>query len=230
MVLEDEAIQTENMFSKCLGIKYAKEFYKVFHDSFETKEEGMKHIYQMVKSDGDLTDNQKKLVRTCFIGFIQAMCKDTISIPLIGFVSSKKPNLSKAIKKSRLNRTFNDLYSIVYKSGFDFDSYYLPDIVRAFSVAFGYHLTNKDSLSEDYDILFTAALSRYAFSISPYDYANIWYIMNIMNNLSTLSYCTQETVDKYPWILDCARNYIKMINYIVVLEHNRLKEVNSTSH
>ena len=140
MVLEDEAIQTENMFSKCLGIKYAKEFYKVFHDSFETKEEGMKHIYQMAKSDGDLTDNQKKLVRTCFIGFIQAMCKDTISIPLIGFVSSKKPNLS------------------------------------------------------------------------------------------TLSYCTQETVDKYPWILDCARNYIKMINYIVVLEHNRLKEVNSTSH
>ena len=233
--LEAGGTYTKNMFTTPLGDKYARAFHEVYHASLQDREEKMSKLYHDAMADDTLTKEQKHIISECYVGFAQAICKDTVSAPIIAFVHKMKPVLAKAIKTqrkkgnrvvktNRLKRTVNDLYDAVERTGFFFEVAYLPSLLKVFQAQFiQENPINKISSETDltFETLVLAAFSKFGRACSPYSYANLWYITYFMQNISLLTYISKEVYDSIPGLKDQIRNIVKTINIIQVLEMKR---------
>lgn len=242
--IENGRTYTKNMFTPLVGGRYARGFHEVYHSGLEDREEKMRRLYEEAMADDSLDEKQKHLIKACYVGFNEAICRNAISMPIIAFVSTKKPVLSKAIrtmrkkgnrvvKSNRLKRTVNDLYDAVEKTGFLFEVAYLPSLIKAFEVQF--ERDEKRIYDEEsgltFEALVMAALSAFVRASGPRSYANLWYVSYFMQNLSLLAYAPLESYQSIPGLKEQGINLMKTIRSIQYLELKRaglvpeLKEV-----
>lgn len=231
--IETGRTYTTNMFTPLVGGRYARGFHEVYHASLEDREERMRSLYEEAMTDASLSEQQKHLIKACYVGFNEAICRNSISMPIIAFVSTKKPVLSKAIrtarkkgnkvvKSNRLKRTVNDLYDALEKTGFNFEVAYLPSLIKAFEVQFGGEEKVYDEESGlTFETLVMAALSAFTRASGPRSYANLWYTAYFMQNLSLLAFIPIDTYQSIPGLKDQATNLMKTIRSIQYLELKR---------
>ena len=138
---------TTNMFTEALGYRYARGFHEVYTAGLEEREEKMRKLYETAMADEFLSEKQKQIMKGCYIGFNQAICRNSMSTPLIAFVAAKKPVLSKSIQTSRkkgnrtvrskrLQRTIESLADTVRATGFYFEVSYLPILIKVLESQF----------------------------------------------------------------------------------------------
>lgn len=233
--LETGGTYTSNMFTALVGDRYARGFHEVYHASLEDREAKMSELYKEAMADERLDDKQKHLIKSCYVGFNEAICKNAMSMPILAFVSTKKPVLSKAIrvarkkgnkvvKSTRLKRTVNDLYDAMEKTGFFFEVAYLPSLIKAFEVHFSKgeeRIYDESDTSLAFESIVMAALSIYARSCSPRSYANLWYVACFMQNLNLLSFASPEVYETIPGLKEQVGNLVKTIRTIQLLELKR---------
>ena len=110
----------------------------------------------------------------------------------------------------RLRRAFEDLYLAKERSGLYFNAF-LPDLVKAVLVHFGFRFKNGDEKKYNYAALFTIALSKLARKLSPYDTINNYMIMLTMKNISNWSFMTSEQLNKYPKATEQIKGFFKFL-------------------
>ena len=192
----------------------------------------MKKLYDTAMEDEGLTEEQRHVIKACYVGFNQAICKNSVSTPLIAFVSSKKPVLSKAIKtnrkkgkkvvkSSRLKRTVEDLYGVMERIGFPVKVAMLPDLIRQLHVRYIQH-DKEDDDSLTMESLILAALSAFARACDIKSYANLWYIAIFMRNIWLLVYVKSEVFKDNPQFRVRVANLVNTIRTIQVLEIKRM--------
>jgi hypothetical protein len=232
--IETGRTYTSNMFTAPLGDRYARGFHEVYNASVEDRETKMKELYESAMADNSLREQQKHIIKTCYVGFNEAICKNNISTPLIAFVSTKKPVLSKSIrtnrkkgnrivKSNRLKRTVEDLYYAMDRTGFFFEVAYLPTLIKVFESQFvkKERPHDNDDMNLTFESLIMAALSTFSRACGPKSYANLWYIACFMQNISSLAYLNPVTYESVPQLKDQAANLIKTIKAIQLLEMKR---------
>lgn len=233
--VEDNRTYTKNMFTSPLGDKYARAFHEVYHASIQDRDQKMKKLYEDSKEDTSLNDKQKKIIASCYVGYLQAICKNSLSIPIIDFVAKHKPVLSKAIRTQRkkknkivptnhLKRTVNDLYDVVNRTGFYFEVATLPTLIKVFENQFVVKSDTQKALEDNdltFETLVLAALSKFGRGCSPISYANMWYISIFMQNISLLTYINPKVYQEMPELRIQILNLVKSIRYILALEMQR---------
>ena len=233
---EENRTYTKNMFTAPLGDKYARAFHEVYHSSIQDRDQKMRKLYEDSKEDQSLNEKQKKIIASCYVGYLQAICKNSLSIPIIDFVAKYKPVLSKAIRTQRkkknkivstnhLKRTVNDLYDVVIRTGFYFEVATLPTLIKVFENQFIVKSESQKTLENNNDLTFEtlilAALSKFGRGCSPISYANMWYISIFMKNISLLTYINPKVYQEMPELRIQILNLVKSIRYILALEMQR---------
>ena len=219
-----------NMFDSPLGHRYARRFDEVYHATLENQEDLMKKLYDDAVADEGLDEKQKHIIKACYVGFNEAICKNGISTPLIAFVSSKKPALSKSIrtnrkkkgqvvKSSRLKRTVEDLYGVTDQIGFDFEVASLPELIQLIESRFIKKKDDENPLA--FESLVLAALSLFARACKPTSYANLWYVACFMKRIQMMAYMRPEWLTTHAEFKTQLINVIKTIRTIQILEMQR---------
>ena len=227
--------QTTNMFDTVLGDRYARGFDEVYHASLESQEELMKKLYDTAMEDESLNEEQRHIIKACYVGFNQAICKNSVSTPLIAFVSSKKPVLSKAIKthrkkgkkmvkSSRLKRTVEDLYGVMERIGFPVEVALLPELIRQLHARY-IRREKEDDDGLTMESLILAALSAFARACDLKSYANLWYIAVFMRHIWLLVYVRSEVFKANLQFKARVANFVNTVRTIQVLEIKRMEVV-----
>lgn len=220
-----------NMFDSPLGHRYARRFDEVYNATLENQEVLMKKLYDDAMADEELDEKQKRIIKACYVGFNEAICKNGVSTPLIAFVSSKKPSLSKSIqanrkkkgkvvKSSRLKRTVEDLYGVTERIGFDFEVALLPELIQTIERRFLKNEQEDDNQLTS-ESLILASISLFARACQPTSYANLWYASCFMKRIQMLAYINSETLTTNPEFKIQLINTIKTIHTIQSLEMHR---------
>jgi hypothetical protein len=220
---EDIRPYTKNMFTVPFGDKYAKMFHQIFYSPISKQTALVDKLAEEIKQDKKLTDIQKRKLDACVVAYYTAVCEKNISVPVIGYVKEKKPNLSKFMKDKRFKRTVEDLYELFYNNGFEYEVIYFPKLLQQFE----FQYTNEKhrellngGFSEEmpFQIMIMVAFSRLSRNISITDYATKFYIMMFFQRISQLTYMPTEVMYENPELKDSIINILKTIYIVQRLE------------
>jgi hypothetical protein len=227
-------VSSANMFRLPLGEKYAKKFSEVFNATIEEQDKVMGELYESSKEDESLTEKQKKIIAGCTLAYNMAQAEKGVSTPIISFVKSKKPNLTKAVSGKnyiRYRRTIEDLYQFNERTGFWIHVAELPKLIKYCEATFGFMKkedVNKSfqEINEDleYEVMYVAAISRFSRTIALTDYIAQWYVVMLMKQIKLLSFVHSDIIKSNAAITDQAKNMIKGMSYIHHLEMERFKD------
>lgn len=189
---------TKNMFTEVIGNKYAKKFHDVFYSDIESRDQKMKEIYEEAKTDQGLKKIQKEIISKCYIAYLAAVgANGNISVPIISFLDKKKPLISKVLRSDvRIKRMLWDLSDVVERSGFEFEVFNFPDLLKVFMVQF--NQKDKDELDNDdymFEYIILTTLSKFVRTLPTVAIINIWYALMFMKNIASLAYIKKETFD-----------------------------------
>ena len=224
-------VSSANMFRLPLGEKYAKNFSEVFNAPIEEQDRVMGELYESSKEDESLTEKQKKIIAGCTLAYNMAQAEKGVSTPIISFVKTKKPNLTKAVTGKnfiRYRRTIEDLYQFNERTGFWIHVAELPKLIKYCENTFGFvkkEDANKtiQEIDEDleYEVMYVAAISKFSRTIALTDYIAQWYVVMLMKQIKLLSFVHHDIIKANEAITDQAKNMIKTVNYIHYLELER---------
>ena len=187
---ELELTTGENMFHKVINKTYGDLFDKVFDAGLEERDQLMLDLYNKSKEDDSLDERKKKIIAGCYLAHINAVCDNCFCGPLMFFYDKKKPNLKKLYHEKRLIRAVDDLYTVVVRSGFPCRPEYMPELTKSILASYGY--STKVPFVEDKDAILMLLLSRFARAIGPNDYKNIWFVVQVIKNISLNAYASPE--------------------------------------
>ena len=215
----DEArTNAPNMFTKVLGPKYAEMFNQVYNASLANRDEKMMDLYDSSKEDASLSAEQKKIITGCYLGYKEAVGSRNVSTPLIAYVATRKPVLSKNLKKkARLKRMVSNLYDLVEETGFDMNIGHFATLLNVFFTQY----SNRNIKDEFDGLIIMSALSSFARACGPLSYANKWYIMYYMRNIALLAYAPPGIFNEDPDLLGKVNNIVKTNSIVVLLELKR---------
>lgn len=214
---------TKNMFTVPFGDKYAKLFHQIFYAPISQQTALVDKLAEEIKQDKSLTDIQRRRLDACVVAYYTAVCEKNISVPIIGYVKEKKPNLSKFMKDKRFKHTVEDLYELFYNNGFEYEVVYFPKLLQQFE----YQYTNEKhreilngGYSEEmpFQIMIMVAFSRLSRSISLNDYATRFYVMMFFQRVSQLTYMPTEMMHENPELKDSIINILKTVYIVQRLE------------
>ncbi len=199
----------QNMFYKAINPEYGKLFQDVFDAGLDDRDRLMLEIYEKSKDDESLDEKKKKIIAGCYLAHINAVCDGCFCGPLMFFYDKKQPNLKKFYGEKRLVRCVDDLYTIVKRSGFDCRPELMPELTKSLLASYGY--STKVPFIEDKDAILMILLSRFARAISPTDYKNIWFVVDMIKNISLNAYATPDYLRNNMKIHDQRMNLAKFI-------------------
>ena len=208
-MIELENQEQENMFYKAINPKYGKLFQEVFDAPLADRDDLMLQLYTQSKDDESLDDHKKKIIAGSYLAHINAVCDENFCGPLMFFFDKKKPNLKKFYQEDRLVRCVDDLYTVVKRSGFYCRPELMPELTKSLLASYGY--STKVPFVEDKDALLMILLSRFARTISPIDYKNIWFVVEVINNVSLNAYATPDFLYSNPKLHKQRMNLAKFI-------------------
>ena len=216
----------KNMFTIPFGDKYARIFHNIFYAPISKQTQLVKDLENTIKEDSSLTDFQRRKLDACVVAYYTAVCETNFSVPIIGFVKEKKPNLAKYMKDTRLRRSVEDLYDLFEKNGFKYEVAYFPQMLQQFE----YQYTNEKhreilnggfSHEMPFQIMIMVAFARLIRNISITDYASKFYVMMFFQRISQLTYMPTELMHEHPEIKDSIINILKTVYIIQRLELKR---------
>ena len=224
-MIELENQEQENMFYEAINSTYGKLFQEVFDAPLADRDQLMLDLYTKSKEDSNnnsttvernislkddtLDERKKKIIAGCYLAHINAVCDENFCGPLMFFYDKKKPNLKKYYNESRLVRCVDDLYTVVKRSGFYCRPELMPELTKSLLASYGY--STKVPFVEDKDALLMILLSRFARLISPTDYKNIWFVVEVINNVSLNAYATPDFLYSNPKLHKQRMNLAKFI-------------------
>lgn len=217
--LQEEKKYEKNMFTIPLGDRYAKKFYNVYNAKLEDRDRLMKELYEEGKNDESLNQNQKKIIYGCYIAYSEAIGKNNIAMPLVTYIKTKKPNLTKCLNEKRLKRIIEDLYTFSDKTGFEFQYYNLFDLLKMFIRSFGKLENDEDNKDFSFELYLIIAISKYVRNLSVIAYPQMWFGLMLIKNISLLSFVNINLFNNE--IANEAKNLINLINVIHTLEIER---------
>lgn len=216
---------SENMFTKAVGDKYAKKFHEVYYDTIETRDSKMKQLFEESKEDESLSILQKKIISKCYIAYLSAVgCNCNVSVPILSFIEKKKPSITKVLKSDvRTKRMFIDLQDVVDRTGFKFEVYSFPSLLRVFMVQFRQKdLSELDSSDYWFEGVVITALSKFTRVLPAVAIPIIWYALMFMKNIASLSYIKEETYKENEHIKPQVTSIMKTLYAINLMEDKRI--------
>jgi hypothetical protein len=224
---------TKNMFTVPFGDKYARMFHQIFYAPISSQTALVDKLAEEIKQDKSLTDIQRRKLDACVVAYYAAVCEKNISVPVIGYVKEKKPNLSKFMKDKRFKHAVEDLYDLFYKNGFEYEVVYFPQLLQQFE----YQYTNEKhreilnggySKEMPFQIMIMVAFSRLGRNIAINDYATKFYVMMFFQRVSQLTYMPTEVMHENPELKDSIINILKTVYIVQRLELMRAGIINNT--
>lgn len=191
-----------------LNAKYIQKIFDIYYEDkdLNKRDQMMDELRKEVENENEET---KKIIGKVYLGYKMANFTSE-AYPAI-FINALKVNILKIYNNEvRLRRSIEDLYTARNKSGFEFNAF-LPELVDAVLVHFGFRLKNKAEQKYDFGALFSIVLSKVARKISPYDAHTNFYIMMLMKNISIWSYMTTKQVEAYPQVINQIREFFKLL-------------------
>lgn len=191
-----------------LNAKYIQKIFDIYYEDkdLNKRDQMMDELRKEVENENEET---KKTIGKVYLGYKMANFTSE-AYPAI-FINALKVNILKIYNNEvRLRRSIEDLYTARNKSGFEFNAF-LPELVDAVLVHFGFRLKNKAEQKYDFGALFSIVLSKVARKISPYDAHTNFYIMMLMKNISIWSYMTTKQVEAYPQVINQIREFFKLL-------------------
>ena len=191
-----------------LNAKYIQKIFDIYYEDkdLNKRDQMMDELRKEVENENEET---KKIINKVYLGYRMANFTSE-AYPAI-FINALKVNILKIYNNEvRLRRSIEDLYTARNNSGFEFNAF-LPELVDAVLVHFGFRLKNKAEQKYDFGALFSIVLSKVARKISPYDAHTNFYIMMLMKNISIWSYMTSKQVDAYPQVINQIREFFKLL-------------------
>jgi hypothetical protein len=125
------------------------------------------------------------------------------------YYDKKKPNLKKLYHEKRLVRAVDDLYTVVNRSGFECRPEYMPELTKSILASYGY--STKVPFVEDKDAILMILLSRFARCLAPNDYKNIWFVVQVINNISLNAYASPELLNNHMKLQEQRMNLARFI-------------------
>lgn len=191
-----------------LNAKYIQKIFDIYYEDkdLNKRDQMMDELRKEVENENEET---KKIIGKVYLGYKMANFTSE-AYPAI-FINALKVNILKIYNNEvRLRRSIEDLYTARNKSGFEFNAF-LPELVDAVLVHFGFRLKNKAEQKYDFGALFSIVLSKVARKISPYDAHTNFYIMMLIKNISIWSYMTTKQVEAYPQVINQIREFFKLL-------------------
>ena len=235
---EDEMMNygVKNMFVPVFGKEIANKFIDIYNAKLDDRDEMMHNLYNELKDkyENDLSKvNLIKYLHSLMIAY-KLGSLETLPTPLV-IEANKRHNLTKIISKSvRLNRAVDDIYTITDRSGFSFDCYLLPDMLKKFTVSHGYirRNTKLKDMADDYEMemYFTALLGKYAKAIPYTGISQMWFVLILMKTISDLTYYPMNKVGSNKTIRTKVSNLINMLNYVYKKESERKNEADNKEY
>lgn len=218
---------SENMFTKIIGSKYAQKFHEVYYDSIESRDTKMKKLYEESKEDTSLTDIQKKIIGKCYIAYLAAVGANcNMSLPILSFLEKKKPSITKVIKSDvRIKRMFTDLQDVIDRSGFEFDVYHFPSLLKVFMVQF--RQKDVSELDDDdywFEGIVIIALSKFSRVLPSVAIPTIWYVLMFMKNIASLAYIKEDLFNQNKHIKPQVSSIMKTLYAINLIEDKRVNK------
>lgn len=208
-VIEENFSITDSMFFKHtkLDTKLVKVLVDIYYmTDLNARDRSMELLVQ--ESD-HYDEESKKIVHKVNKAYHIANFEDDSFVELYNHVLTS--NLLKVYNNEvRLRRAFEDLYLAKERSGLYFNAF-LPDLIKAVLVHFGFKFKNGDEKKYNYAALFTIALSKLARKLSPYDAVSNYMIMLTMKNISNWSFMTSEQLNKYPKATEQIKGFFKFL-------------------
>ena len=217
----------KNMFVPIFGKEVANKFVDIYNAKLEDRNELMSKTYNYLKDKYENDSSKVNLIKylhSLMIAY-RLGALETLPTPLI-LEANKQHNLTKITTKSvRLNRAVDDIYTITDRSGFSFDCYLLPDMLKKFTVSHGYirRNTKLKDLGDDYEMemYFTALLSKYTKTIPYTGISQMWFVLILMKTISDLTYYPMTKLAENKDIRNKVSNLINTMNYIYKKESER---------
>lgn len=217
-MLTKELRDKNNVFENVFGKGYGSRFAQVMNANVVDRFWLMDSVVSYANQDTNLTDKQRKLAQDMEEAFRDACCIEGPSKRLMKLIDNK-PNLNKMIKPARIQRTYDTIDLPISRLRFSQvpTGNYIPLFFSSFAVCYGWeHLDADVAFSKNTGIkyptgnMLAALLAKYANGISPYDYANMWFVLMFVKNLSVCSFTNKETFITNPEILDYGKNLLKL--------------------
>lgn len=227
MMKQMEILYENFSLVKYLGFKYFKKFVEVYDADVLVRDQKMKEVYEQSQTDESLDEPHKALIKRCYTAYKAAVGDGSkYSLPLVIFIDKKKPNLAKFINSGvRIKRLFEDLKTVIYRSGFKFDIEELWGDIRRYMVLFSFK--NKNDLNSEYcyeENLMFAAISRFARSIPKDAVDHLWYLLMFMKNLNSYKSMTAEIYNANEFLKPQVASILNTFNAILQLEEKRINK------
>jgi hypothetical protein len=222
-MLGKELRDKNNVFDNVFGKGYGSRFAQIMNANIVDRFWLMDSVVSFANQDPSITDKQRKLISDMDEAFRDACCMDGPSKRLMEIINHK-PNLQKMIKPARLQRTFDTIDLPIHRLRFNQvpSGSYIPLFFSSFAVCYGWENLEFDiAYSKNTDIkqptghLLAALLAKYANYISPYDYANMWFVLMFVKNLSVCSITNKELFNSDPEVLEYGKNLLKLADHML---------------
>lgn len=222
-MLKKELRDRTNVFDQVFVKGYGSRFAQVMNAGIEDRFWLMDSIVSFADQDNDLNDKQRKLIRDLEDAFRDACCMDGPSKRLTDLIN-KKPNLNKMLKPARLQRTYDTISLPVSRLQFSHvpTGNYIPFFFGSMAVCYGWSRLEFDisfskstGMKYPTGMMLAALLSKFANSISPYDYANMWFVLMFVKNLSVCSITSKEVFESTPEIKTYGNNLLKLADHML---------------
>ena len=222
-VLGKELKDKNNVFDNVFGKGYGSRFAQIMNANIVDRFWLMDSIVSYANQDANITDKQRKLIYDMDEAFRDACCIEGPSKRLMSILD-RKPNLQKMIKPARLQRTFDTIDLPIHRLRFTQvpSGNYIPLFFSSFAVCYGWKNLDFDvAYSKNTNIkqptghLLAALLAKYANHISLYDYANMWFVLMFVKNISVCSITNRNVFETNPEILEYGKNLLKLADHML---------------
>ena len=214
----------ENIFKDILSPGYAARLSKIFTDGIVDRFMDMSIAVSYADQDEEINDDQRKLIHDLEDAFIDANCIDGPSKRLMDLIDNKKPNLKKMIKPVRLERVYDTLMLAPKRLKFYTTpkGEFYPVFFTTMAASYKWHQLPYDlaytKTTDERHItgkLLSALVAKYANSLSPDDYVNMWFVVMFLKNLSVCSMPQEGLLDTNPEIGDYIQNLFKLVDHMI---------------
>lgn len=214
----------ENLFKDILGPGYAARLAKVFTDGIVDRFMDMSIAVSYADQDEEINDDQRKLIHDLEDAFIDANCIEGPSKRLMDLIDNKKPNLRKMIKPVRMERVYSTLMLAPKRLKFittpkgEFYPVFFTTMAATYKWnKLPYDIAYTKTTEERHTTgkLLSALIARYANSLAPDDYVNMWFVVMFLKNLSVCSMPQEGLLDTNPEIGDYIQNLFKLVDHML---------------
>lgn len=228
--IEKPLINKFNVFDKILPKGYGQRIARITNAGITERFDCMASLVSYADQDDQLTDYAKKFVHLLEDAFADAVCINGPSIRLMNLIATE-PNLGKIVEsKHRVSRMYDDLYMINHRLQLStVRPEYLPTFCTSMTMCFGWKHMYYESLfsaqtGHKYVTgrYFTALLAKFARSLHPSDYVNMWFVEMVMKNLSVCSLVKKDVIEANPQLMDYAKNFFEVLDAMLVMSKHKL--------